>query len=163
MYNNQNFNPFGTTMPTATQPYGYSMNNMPNYMQAQMPQQQQNQSNSNMVFVSGLEDVKKRFQAPNSEMYYADNDKPLLYKKIVYPNGQFDVKMFTISEYKVVEEQKENIPIDLSHYAKTTDLEAIQGKLNSLEEQIKKLKQGGTSNGTIPVASTTTRPTIVTK
>lgn len=157
MYNQYGMN----SIPSATQPYGYPMNNVPNYIQQPQVMPQQNQSNSNMVFVSGLEDVKKRFQSPNSEMYYADNDKPLIYKKVVYPNGQFDIKAFTITEYKGTEEQNSNNSIDLSGYVKTTDLQAIQGKLNSLEEQINKLKQGGISNGTSTITST--RPTITTK
>lgn len=152
MYNSPYFN---NTMPTSTQPYGYAMNNVP--MQT-MPTQQPTQNQfTNIIFVSGLEDVKKRYQAPSSEMYYADNDKPLLYKKIVYANGQFDVKIFDISEHCTENDTKDTQSIDLSCYVKTSDLDPIERKIKALEEQLTKYKQGDKPNGTN--TSTITRPT----
>ena len=160
MYN-QGFNPFMNTMPTSTQPYGYSMNNIPNYMQQQQQNQiQQNPSTTNIIFVSGIEDVKNRFQAPNTEMFYADNDKPLLYKKQVYANGQFDVKTFDISEHNQDCDIKEEKSIDLSNYVKTSDLEKIINKINTLEEQFTKYKQGERINGTNTTNTRTSNPTI---
>lgn len=143
------FNPYNlnNTMPTATQPYGYSMTNMPMYQQ--QPQQQEQNQFTNIIFVSGIDDVKKRYQSPNSEMYYADNEKPLLYKKIVYPNGQFDVKSFTITEYTGKEDEKQDNSIDLSCYIKTTDLDPIKNEIKALKEQVAKyIKVGGIINGT---------------
>lgn len=155
MYQQYN-SPFNyNTMPTATQPYGYAMNNISSQM---MPSQQPTQNQfTNIIFVSGLEDVKKRYQSPTSEMYYADNDKPLLYKKIVYANGQFDIKTFDISEHCAENDTKDALPIDLSCYVKTSDLDPLERKIKALEEQLAKYKQGDKPNGTN--TSTITRPT----
>ena len=146
------------TMPTATQPYGYSIN-IPNCIQQTQNQTQQNQSTTNIIFVSGIEDVKTRWQAPNTEMFYADNDKPLLYKKQVYANGQFDVKTFDISEHSADRDVKEEGSIDLSSYAKTSDLGQIESRLKALEERFEKYKGGDKTNGT---NTTIARPTIAT-
>lgn len=142
MYN-QNYSPFMSTMPTSTQPYGCSMN-IPNYMQQSQNQQpqQQNQSTTNIIFVSGIEDVKTRWQAPNTEMFYADNDKPMIYKKQVYANGQFDVKIFDIIEHLPDKDTKDEKSIDLSSYVKTSDLDQIKDEIKAIKEQIAKYKQG---------------------
>lgn len=161
MYN-QNFNPFINSMPTSTQPYGYVMNNLPNYMQQTQNQTQQNQSTTNIIFVSGLEDVKTRWQAPSTEMFYADNDKPLLYKKQVYANGQFDVKTYDISEHLPDKDAGKNDSIDLSGYVKTSDFEKIKEEIKSINEKLNSKKMevqnaikpnGNNGNGRIEPAN----------
>lgn len=136
---------FQNSMPTATQPYGYSMPNynQPPQVQPQLPQ------NTNIIFVSGLDDAKSRWQAPNTEMFYADNDKPLLYKKKVNANGQFDIKVFEIKEQQQTEETKQEKTMDLSGFVKTTDLDEIKGEIKSLKEQVSKYNRlGEIINGT---------------
>lgn len=143
------------SMPTATQPYGYSMNTMPmtNFNQPQVQQQAQN--TTNMIFVSGYQDVVDRYQMPNTSIMYKHNDKPILYIKTLDNKGQFDIK-----EYEIVEKSHENgtkdtSTIDLSTYVKTSDLDSIKSEIKALKEQIAKYKQGGVING----ATNTTRPT----
>ena len=145
MYN-QNFNPFMNSMPTSTQPYGYVM---PNYMQQS---QQQNQSTTNIIFVSGIDDVKSRWQAPSTEMFYADNDKPLLYKKKVYANGQFDIKAYDISEHSPDKDDNKDSIIDLSGYVKISDLEKIKEDIKAINERLN-AKKTEVSNGTKPTGN----------
>lgn len=144
-----------STMPTATQPFGYSMSNMPmtNYNQPQVQQPAQN--TTNMIFVSSYQDVVDRYQMPNTSIMYKHNDKPILYIKTLDNKGQFEIK-----EYEIVEKTAENCakdvePIDLSTYAKTSDLDGIKDEIKVLKEQIAKYKQGGIANGTIRPTSTT--------
>ena len=144
-----------STMPTATQPFGYSMNNIPmtNYNQSQVQQPAQN--TTNMIFVSGYQDVVDRYQMPNTSIMYKHNDKPILYIKTLDNKGQFEIK-----EYEIVEKSHENGTkdtgsIDLSTYAKTSDLDGIKDEIKALKEQVAKYKQGGIANGTIRPTTTT--------
>ena len=66
----------------------------------QYPLQPQNQPQTNIVFVNGLEDVKSRLQACRSQMLYSDNDKNLVYLKSVDETGHFTVKVFDLVEHK---------------------------------------------------------------
>lgn len=159
--------PFTNSMPTATQPYGYAMNNSPmqqGYSPTQTQSQQTQQQNqfTNIIFVSGIEDVKTRWQAPNTEMFYADNDKPLLYKKQVYANGQFDVKTFDINEHMPDKDTKEISSIDLSCYAKISDIDAMREDIKGIKEQMSKLKQqGSVINGTTITKSANSTSTSI--
>ena len=154
MYNQQYS--FGSTIPTATQPFGYSMINIPNYNQ-QMQQSQQNQNaTTNMIFVSGYEDVVCRYQLPNTSVLYKHNDKDICYIKTLDNKGQFQIKEYDLVEKSHNADTKDNNSIDLSSYAKTSDLDHILCEIKTLKEQLLKFKQGGTQNGT------TTRPTSTT-
>lgn len=115
-YNNNNF---GNNIPT----YGYTQ-----------------QPTTNMIFVSGYEDVVQRYQMPNTSVFYKHNDKDIGYIKTLDSKGQFQIK-----EYSLIETQptKQLDPMDLSLYAKTTDLEPILSEIKALKEKIK-----GVSNGT---------------
>lgn len=115
-------------------PYGYG------YQQQMQPQNAQ--INTNKIYVSGIDEVRQR-QLPNgSDMLFLDNDKPLLYQKIVDGKGQFEVKAFTITPYSPQETAKDTQPIDLSSYAKTSDLEPIKAELEAIKEKL-----GGKTNG----------------
>lgn len=142
-----NYNPYGINQQTPIQPYGYQ----PNYMQpTQAPA-------TNIIFVSGIEDVKSQKQLPNTEMFYADNDKPLLYKKKVYSNGQFEIKAFDITEHNIDGDKKEEKPIDLSGYVKTTDLDGLKGEIKALKEQVSKYnKLEALINGTRQTTTSST-------
>ena len=131
MYNN----PFqyGNSYPTGTQPYGYPV---PNYAMQQQPQVQPHQTNTNKIYVSGIEDVRQRNLPFNSDVIFLDNDKPILYQKIVDNKGQFEVKAFNISPYLSQECEKQSQSIDLSAYAKTSEIEQIRAELKELKETI---------------------------
>lgn len=156
MYNTQFGGQFGyNSMPTATQPYGYSMNNMPNYIQ---PAQQQPTTSTNKIFVSGIEDVKGRYLPANSDMMFLDNDKPILYVKTVDNKGQFEVKSYSITEIQPDTATKRDDAIDLSAYATTSDLEALKEDIKSLKAQVTKYNRLGeliNGNGTKPTTTTT--------
>lgn len=119
---------FGNGCSNPYSPYGYGY---------QQPQQMQNaQINTNKIYVSGIEEVRQR-QLPNgSDMLFLDNDKPLLYQKIVDGKGQFEVKAFTITPYLPQEPTKETHAVDLSSYAKTSDLEPIKAELQAIKEKL---------------------------
>lgn len=90
------------TMPTGNQPYGYPINpyfNMPNQQQ----QQQTMQSNTNKIFVNGIDDVKNRYVPNGTSMMFLDNDKPLLYDKSVDNNGKMSLEVYDISKHTEVE------------------------------------------------------------
>lgn len=106
-------------------PYGYGYQ-----------QPQPSQINTNKIYVSGIEEVRQR-QLPNgSDMLFLDNDKPLLYQKIVDGKGQFEVKAFTITPYSPQETAKDTSTVDLSGYAKTSDLEPIKAELEAIKEKL---------------------------
>lgn len=116
-------------------PYdNYNFNGVPP-VNSQPQYQRQNQS-TNKIYVSGIDDVRRMNLAAGSDFIFLDNDKPLLYQKIVSPNGQFEVKTFTISPYEQKETPKEQTPIDLSGYVKITELEQIRAELNELKNKI---------------------------
>ena len=119
---------YGNSYPTGTQPYGYSMQPQ----QIQMPQQ----TNTNKIYVSGIEDVRQKNLPFNSDVIFLDNDKPILYQKIVDSKGQFEVKAFTITPYVAQETEKTNQSINLSGYAKTSDLEPIKAELETIKEKL---------------------------
>ena len=138
-------NNFGyNSMPTATQPYGYPMNpymnNManPNQMQpqSQIQPQQPITTNTNKIYVNGIEDVRNRSLLPNSDYIFLDNDNAIIYQKIVDSKGQFEVKAFDIVPHIEQKETKSENNIDLSNYVKVTDLEPLQNDIKILKEKL---------------------------
>ena len=113
------------------QNFGFNNYNpyLQNYMNQQMPvqQQMQPQTNTNKIYVSGIDDVKGRYLQPNSDVMFIDNDKPLLYEKIVDSKGQFEIKVFDVSTHKE-DEQKDD-------YAKKSDIDSILTRLSALENK----------------------------
>lgn len=151
------------SMPTATQPYGYPMynpysmyptinptqqmqpNTIPN--QPQSSATSNNMTNTNKIFVSGIDDVKNnRNLLPNSDYIFLDNDKPILYQKIVDGTGKFEVKAFSISPLKDTETSNNSNKSDLSNYVPLKDFEALQARLNGIERQIKDLTANKSKN-----------------
>ena len=132
MYNNFT-SPYGfNSMPTATQPYGYPMNP---YNTVGTAPTQPTPAPTNIIYVSGLDDVKTRPVPAGGTMIFADNDKPLLYKKSVDAKGQYEVETFDImphkDEPKPVETSKDFVP--------RSEFEALQKKIVSLEETVSML------------------------
>ena len=104
---------------------------------------------TNIIYVSGISDEKSRWQLPNTEMFYADNYKPLLYKKQVYANGQFDIKTYDISEHSEDKNTTTDDGVDLSGYAKARDLAKIKEDIRSINEKLN-AKKTEVQNGTRP-------------
>lgn len=114
--------------------------------QNQQPQQTQIQpqtqvaTNTNKIYVSGLDDVKGRFLSPNSDVLFIDNDKPLLYQKVVDSKGQFEIKVFDICPHVDPEQAKSENSSKLSDYVLKTDLEPLEAEIKALNTKLEKLR-----------------------
>lgn len=125
MFGNNYTNPYQfNSTPTATQPYGYPINNF--NTNTQVPY-------TNKIYVNGIEDVRNKSLPFGSDYIFLDNDKPILYQKIVSNNGQFDVKQFKIVP---LETQPQSNSVDLSEYVKLSDLDPIISKLKNIEDRL---------------------------
>lgn len=139
MYNNPYATPFAN-------PYLTNFGNFPNQYGATQPQQsQQNvQANTNKIYVNGIEDVRNRVLPPNSDYIFLDNDKPILYQKVVSASGQFEVKPFTIVPY--VEEHTVQPSVDFSLFVTKEDFASLQKEVALIRDNMSSQK-GGTGNG----------------
>lgn len=148
------YNGYGmyNSMPTATQPYGYPFNNLNNYLPQQASTAQQNQlfqnQNTNMIFVSGIEDVKQRTQMPSTTMMYVDNDKPLVYKKTIDNKGHYTIEEFDIIPKSPDVEKKKQETINLSGYVKIDQIEGILKELEGVKNEIREIKSKETKIAT---------------
>ena len=94
-------------------------------------------TNTNKIFVNGIDDVRSRILPPNSDYTFLDNDKPILYQKVVDAKGQFEVKVFDIVPHK--DTPVETPTVDLSKYVLRTDFENVLIELTAIKEQLNKL------------------------
>ena len=131
------FNNYNNT--PVNQSYGYTPNYAP-YVQPPIPNQQS--TSTNKIFVNGIEDVRNRRLAPDSDYMFLDNDKPLLYQKTVDNKGQFEVKVFDIVPHK-----EEVTSVDKPEYVLRSDFEKLSAELSELKNKIQQL--GGTNNESI--------------
>lgn len=145
----------GNTMPTATQPYGYSFPPQP-----YQPQTPQPTINTNKTYVSGIEDVRLYRLPPNSEYIFLDNDKSILYQKKVDSNGQFEVKAYEITECNANTATVAQPTIDLSNYVPRNEFEALQSEIKALSEKMSKLTVRSIPNGTATQPTTQVKPTV---
>lgn len=133
MYNN--FNGFGNY----GQPY------FPAQYNVQQQQTQNVPTNTNKIYVSGLNDVNTRPQPAGSDFVYLHNDKPLLYQKKVDSNGHFEIKTFDIVEHKEDAGEKQE-------YVSKSDFDTLQKRLTAMESKLNTLSakkdEGGKTNGT---------------
>lgn len=125
MFNNPympySYNP----MPTAMNPYGYP---------TPQPTPQQTVpavTATNKIYVNGIEDVKNRQLPNNSDYIFLDNDKPLVYRKILDATGKMDVQVFKIEPY---EEKPVPSPAsaDMSQYVLKSDFEELKKEIEKL-------------------------------
>ena len=129
------FNNYNNT--PVNQSYGYTPNYTP-YTQPPIPTQQS--TNTNKIFVNGIEDVRNRRLAPDSDFMFLDNDRPLLYQKTVDGKGQFEVKVFDIVPHK-----EEVVPVNNPDYVLRSDFEKLSSEFTELKNKI----LGGTNNESI--------------
>ena len=142
MYNPyQPFNYGGTYIPNYNFQNPYQQFNQNLTQQQTQPQNQQPNSttNTNKIFVAGIDDVKSKSLPFNSDFIFLDNDKPYLYQKTVDSKGQFEVKAFEIREIKPQENTKEDNSINLSNYVTIGEFEALQGQIKELKDKLSKL------------------------
>lgn len=144
-----NYSPFGNSMPTSTQPYGYPMGGYYQPPQPQAPPRAQFQTN--ILFVSGLPEVQMKQQPPNSRCVYFDNDKSIVYQKTVDEQGHFSIRQYDLVEH--VETEAENVgkmpqTFDESKFVLKKDFEALQGQMRALELKL----NGGVTSGTASIS-----------
>lgn len=138
---------YGMNTIQNTQPYGYQ-NNYGMYYNNNMQQpsnlQPTTQANTNEIFVNGYEDVRNRQLPPNSNYIFLDNDKALLYEKIVDSKGQFEVKVYEIREKTNLNDEKCSNSIDLSMFVKTDEFRAFKDEIKG---QLNLIANKGVENG----------------
>lgn len=120
-------------------PYQFNMNQQTPQTQTQPQQTMNNATNTNKIFVAGIDDVKSRNIPVNSDFIFLDNDKPLLYQKSVDSKGQFEVKTFEIKEILPQDKPKEESSVNLSNYVTLSEFEAIKGQINELKDKLNKV------------------------
>ena len=149
-----NFNPYNNpymanSMPTGTHPYGVPMNpylqnmmsqNFSGNNQGVQQQSPQPQINTNKLYVTSLEDAKNKQIPPNSDYIFLDNDKPLLYRKVVDATGKMEVQTFQIIPY---EEKNEDInsKIDTSKFVSVDQFNALKSDLDRIKAYLNKNTQ----------------------
>ena len=128
-------NPY-MSMPTGTQPYGVPMNTF-NY-NPQQYSQPQTQVNTNKVYVSGSEDAKNRYLAPNSDYIFLDNDKPLLYRKVVDATGKMEMQTFQIIPYEDKSTEQVN-NVDVSKFVSIDAFNTLKKEFEDFKHQVNDL------------------------
>lgn len=111
---------------------------MPQQPMPQQPEQIQTIANTNEIFVNGLEDVRNQRLPVNSNYIFLDNDKALLYEKIVDGRGQFEVKTYEIKEITGQESTKQTETINYSDFVKSSDLDLLRAEIEGIKKQINK-------------------------
>lgn len=156
MYNPyQPFNYGGTYIPNYNFQNPYQQFNQNLTQQQTQPQQTMNNAtNTNKIFVAGIDDVKSRNIPFNSDFIFLDNDKPYLYQKTVDSKGQFEVKAFEINEIKAQDSQKQPDTINLSNYVTLTEFEALKGQIDELKNKITKMSVQSELNALTSTAKT---------
>lgn len=129
MYNSNGYMP---NQPIPTQ-YGNYNAQQPTYTQQPQPQQQPI-TNTNKIFVNGLEDVKNRMLPNNSDYIFMDNDNPLIYRKVVDSTGRMNVEVFEIKPYQEKKtEQTKNV--DMSNYVLKSDFDKLSNEIAELKSK----------------------------
>lgn len=140
-----NFNFGGYNQPYNMYPFNNNYNAFQQMQQNQQMQQTQTQqqptspTNTNKIFVNGIEDVKNRQLPFNSDFVFLDNDKPVIYQKTVDSKGQFEVKAFDIVPKSTQNDTKEKEQVDLSNYVLRSDFDKLQGQIKGLEDKLSKM------------------------
>lgn len=143
---NYGYTPYGS----AGMNYGYTPTPYYNSYQPSTPAPQPQQTpqtqtqmqpltNTNEIFVNGIDDVRNRPLPTNSNYIFLDNDKALLYEKIVDSRGQFEVKTYEIREITGQEAKKDTGSINSSEFVKIGDLDPLIAEIEGIKKQINKI------------------------
>lgn len=112
---------------------------MNNYNFFPQPYWQQTPTNTNKIFVSGIDEVRNKVLMPNSDYIFIQNDGNVLYEKIVDTKGQFEIKTVYLSEKSPEIETKEKEPIDFTEFAKTSEIKEIRQEIESIKDKLGKV------------------------
>lgn len=96
--------------------------------------------NTNKLYATGIEDVRARQLAPNSDFIFLDNDKPLIYRKTTDATGKMDIQVFEIRQYQPEQHAPEK-PIDVSQFVLKTDFEDLKNDIEQMKEFISAKKK----------------------
>lgn len=123
-YNNSN-NIYGTNY------YGRQQ------MTANIQQPQFFAPQSNIQFAT-LDEAKAYIITPNSQMIFLDKDKQRCYLKTSDNNGQSQLEIYNLQKQdsEVKEATAQPPQVDLSEYAKNTNLSELEQKLNDFKGEI---------------------------
>lgn len=122
---------------------GYSMYPYQQVMQPQVPAQAQQpeqvqqplkKSNCEFIHVNGLQQVKDHIVQPNQTLYFLDNNRPVLYRKIVDNFGTGKIEAYNLTNVDVSQlDAPEASP------SRTPDkevYEALAARISRLEQSI---------------------------
>lgn len=120
--------------------YGQPQNapqNPHNGVAQQYQQQQQNvmPPKTNMPLVTSLMDALNKTVEPNTTIYYADQDQPLIYLVSMDMQGRKTSRTFKVedvTEQVATQSSQSPADIDLSGYAKIEDLQALKNEIMSM-------------------------------
>lgn len=124
------FNYYGGYPQMSTPQY-----NGPQYInQPYATQQYSAVTNTNKIYVNGIEDAKNRPLPQNSDYIFLDNDKAIIYQKIVDANGKFEMKVFDIVPHK-------DEVAKPTEYVTRADFNALQCEFCELKNKLSSLTQ----------------------
>lgn len=130
MYANQQPIPQMAQMPQT--PTAQPVNNFQPQQQMQA-QQPTIPTKTNVPLVTSLTEAMSRTTELNSDTFYADQDKPVIYRVSVDMQGRKTYKTFEIKDVteQVVEQNAQTVmpEIDLSAYATKADLKAFKDEI----------------------------------
>lgn len=153
--NNMNpygYNGYGFYNPyNSMQPYSFPMNQFSTFNQNQNQNNNNfnannnnsnnnsnfnNSINTNKIYVNGIEDARNMKLPFNSDYIFLDNDKALLYRKVVDGTGKMDIQTFEIVPYS--EKAKEETPnFDASMFVPKKDFDALKLEIEKLKSIVR--------------------------
>lgn len=134
MYGN---NHYGAPYYTGAPYYSNGGYSSPMYQpQNAMQQPAVQNTNTNKLYTTGIEDVRARQLPPNSDFIFLDNDKPIIYRKTTDATGKMDIQVFEIKPFQP-EQTKPEHPIDLSQFALKTDIQGLKNDIEQMRESLR--------------------------
>lgn len=144
-----NYNPY---MPNIFPQYSYPQNQQqnnnfqnsnnsqstPNYQSSYNPPM-----NTNIIYVNGIEDAKNRPLPFNSNYAFWDNDKAIVYRKVVDSMGKMSIEPYDLVPHKDENdsspETKQNF--DTSAFVNRKEYEALKSELEQLKALVRQTTQ----------------------
>lgn len=127
-------------------PIGYPQQVYPNYQQLSMFQQTptQSQSNTNRIWVQGINGAKSYLTAPNTCVDLWDSENKSIYIKSADSNGIPTIK---ILDYSIREESKESESRNNVDYATKDELRDLREEIRTLKERLETRNRSNRKEG----------------
>ena len=134
--NFNNFNPYYSNNPYNNY---INRNNYIPSQQMQLPQQQQQVSQNNIVWVKGKENARSMQLPPNSTVILLDSEVGKFYIKTTDDIGLGKLRIFSYSEQPDITEKNDlninqNFEVDLSNYVTKQQLEKVVKEIKENEQ-----------------------------